>query len=52
MTIHSRSKRALAVLICLLVSAPELLFARFQPTSGSDMFTVEQEIQAGKEVAA
>jgi Zn-dependent protease with chaperone function len=36
----------------VLVSAPELLFARFQPTSGSDMFTVEQEIQAGQEAAA
>jgi Zn-dependent protease with chaperone function len=52
MTIHSRSKRALAFLLCLLVSAPELLFARFQPTSGSDMFTIEQEIQAGQEAAA
>src|SRR3954470_5917472 len=52
MKTHSWSRRALAGLLCLLLSAPELLYARVQPTSGSDMFTVEQEIQAGQQAAA
>ena len=52
MTIYSRSSRAIALLLCLLLSAPEALLARVQPTSGSNMFTVEQEIQAGQEAVA
>ena len=52
MTIYPRSTRAVALLLCLLLSAPEALLARVQPTSGSNMFTVEQEIQAGKEAVA
>lgn len=52
MTIYPRSTRAIALLLCLLISAPEALLARVQPTSGSNMFTVEQEIQAGKEAVA
>lgn len=49
---YPRSVRALALLLCALISAPELLDARVQPTSGSDMFTVEQEVQAGQQAAA
>jgi beta-barrel assembly-enhancing protease len=49
---YSRYTRALSVLLCVLLSAPELLYARVQPTSGSDMFTLEQEIKAGQEAAA
>ncbi|MFL6438225.1 MAG: M48 family metalloprotease [Terriglobales bacterium] len=52
MRTHSRSTRLLALLLTFLMSAPELLSARVQPTSGSDMFTIEQEIQAGQEAAA
>ena len=52
MTIYPRSTRAIALLLCLLLSAPEALLARVQPTSGSNMFTVEQEVQAGKEAVA
>ncbi|HET9741954.1 MAG TPA: M48 family metallopeptidase [Terriglobales bacterium] len=44
--------RALAICLCLLLAAPDLMYARFQPTSGSDMFTVQQEIQAGQQAAA
>ena len=40
------------MLLCVLLSTPELLDARVQPTSGSDMFTLEQEIQAGQQAAA
>ena len=39
------------MLLCVLLSTPELLDARVQPTSGSDMFTLEQEIQAGQQAA-
>jgi hypothetical protein len=39
-------------LLACILAAPELAYARFQPTSGSDMFTVDQEIQAGQEAAA
>lgn len=52
MTIFPRTTRAIAVLLCVLLSAPELLYSRVQPTSGSDMFTIDQEIQVGKEAAA
>jgi len=52
MTIYPRCTRATALLLCLLLSAPEALRARVQPTSGSNMFTVEQEIQAGQESVA
>ena len=52
MTIYPRSTRAIALMLCLLLSAPEALLARVQPTSGSNMFTVDQEIQAGQEAAA
>ncbi|HVH88055.1 MAG TPA: M48 family metallopeptidase [Terriglobales bacterium] len=52
MTIYSRSTRIVVVALCVLLSAPDLLFARVQPTSGSDMFTLDQEIQAGREAAA
>ena len=52
MTIYPRSTRAIALMLCLLLSGPEALLARVQPTSGSNMFTVDQEIQAGQEAAA
>jgi Zn-dependent protease with chaperone function len=44
--------RIVALLLCGLLAAPQLLYARVQPTSGSDMFTLDQEIQAGKQAAA
>lgn len=52
MTIYPQSTRAIALLLCLLLSAPEILSARVQPTTGSNMFTIDQEIQAGKEAVA
>lgn len=52
MTIYPRSTRAIALWLCLLLSAPEILSARVQPTTGSNMFTIDQEIQAGKEAVA
>jgi len=52
MTIYPRTTRILAPFLCVLLSAPELLYARVQPTSGSDMFTIDQEIQVGQQAAA
>jgi Zn-dependent protease with chaperone function len=52
MTIFLRTRGAIAALLCLLLSAPELLYGRVQPTSGSDMYTIDQEIQLGQQAAA
>ncbi|PYX98663.1 MAG: hypothetical protein DMG63_11230 [Acidobacteria bacterium] len=52
MTLYPRTTRVTAVVLCLLLLAPEGLLARVQPTSGSNMFTVDQEIQAGQEAVA
>ena len=52
MTTYPRSMRALALFLCGLLSAPELLYARVQPTSGSDMFTIDQEVQVGQQASA
>jgi hypothetical protein len=37
------------MVLALSIAAPPLLEARFQPTSGRDAFSREQEIQAGQE---
>jgi Zn-dependent protease with chaperone function len=52
MTIFPRSTRCVAVLLSALLCVPEPLYARFQPTSGSDLFSIDQEVQAGQEAAA
>lgn len=52
MTTFTRTARAIAVLLCALLSAPELLYSRVQPTSGSDAFTIDEEIQLGQQAAA
>lgn len=41
-----------ALLLAVLISAPPEVFARYQPTHGSDMYTAEQEIQIGQQAAA
>src|SRR5215475_5332580 len=40
--------------LCLLISlgAPEILHARVTPSSGFDMFSAQEEIEAGKQAAA
>jgi len=52
MYIYPRFMRGTALFLCLLMAAPQLLQARVQPTTGSDMFTVDQEVQAGQQAAA
>lgn len=44
--------RTLALILSSLLAAPELLEARVQPTTGSDMFTIDQEIQVGQQAVA
>src|SRR3954449_6871551 len=41
--------RCLAVLLALSLAAPELLEARVEPTHGFDMFSTQEEIQAGQQ---
>jgi Zn-dependent protease with chaperone function len=43
--------RTLAFFLCALLAAPQLLEARVQPTTGSDAYTVEQEVQLGQQAA-
>ncbi|HWC16995.1 MAG TPA: M48 family metallopeptidase, partial [Terriglobales bacterium] len=52
MAIHAGIKRMLSGFLCIVLSTPDLLSARVQPTSGSNMFTIDQEIEAGREAAA
>ncbi|MBI2679291.1 MAG: M48 family metalloprotease [Candidatus Koribacter versatilis] len=44
--------RTIALILALAIAAPQLAEARFQPTSGSNAFSEEQEVQLGKEAAA
>jgi beta-barrel assembly-enhancing protease len=43
--------RIIALILTASLAFPQLLYARVQPTSGSDMFTIDQEIQAGQQAA-
>lgn len=49
---HSLYVRLIAAILTALLAAPQLVYARVQPTSGSNMFTVQQEVQAGQQAAA
>jgi Zn-dependent protease with chaperone function len=44
--------RCLAALLALSLAVPELLEARVEPTHGFDMFSTQEEIQAGQQAAA
>ena len=44
--------RVIAIALAALLAAPQLVYARVQPTSGSNMFTIQQEVQAGQQAAA
>jgi Zn-dependent protease with chaperone function len=48
----SRSVRGIAVVLCALIASPQVLEARFTPTTGSNAFTVEDEIKIGQQAAA
>jgi Zn-dependent protease with chaperone function len=52
MKARSFTARFAAFVLTLAIAAPQLVEARFQPTTGRDSFTEEQEIQLGREAAA
>ncbi|MGH9670608.1 MAG: M48 family metalloprotease [Terriglobales bacterium] len=49
---RSFSKRVLAVALAILLVAPQVLEARYQPKPGWNLFSREQEAQIGKETSA
>src|SRR5258706_11467129 len=50
--IPSPPAKALAVFLILILAMPLPLFARYQPTRGSNAFSREQELQAGQQASA
>src|SRR5215470_20314443 len=52
--INGKSFVVCVLTLCLFisVSSPEILQARVKPSSGFDMFSAEEELQAGKQAAA
>jgi beta-barrel assembly-enhancing protease len=45
-------KRALAVVLTFVLVVPEAAFARYNPKPGMNFFSIEQDVQLGKENAA
>ena len=52
MKADSRMARTLALLLAVSLAWPELLAARVEPTHGFDMFSAQEEVQAGQQAAA
>jgi Zn-dependent protease with chaperone function len=52
MTAHSIVLRAIALLLAVCLFMPQALQARVQPTHGFDMFSAQEELQAGRQAAA
>jgi hypothetical protein len=50
--VPSRSTKTLATLLVLILAAPLQLFGRYQPTSGANAFSRDQEIEAGQQASA
>jgi len=50
--VPSPAAKALAVFLILILATPLQLFARYQPTRGSNAFSRDQELQAGQEASA
>ena len=51
MRTRSRAVRSVAILLTLCLAAPQLLEARVTPTHGFDLFSAQEEIQAGQQAA-
>jgi Zn-dependent protease with chaperone function len=49
---NSPAMRCLAVLLALGLAAPQFLAARVQPSHGFDMFSAQEEVQAGQQASA
>jgi Zn-dependent protease with chaperone function len=52
MRLRSLPARLVALTLALALVAPQLALARYQPTTGRNAFTEEQEIDIGKQAAA
>ena len=52
MRANSLATRWLAVLLAIFLAVPELLEARVEPTHGFDLFSAQEEVQAGQQAAA
>ena len=52
MRISLSAARRLTLLLTLAVAAPEALQARVEPSHGFDMFSAQEEVQAGQQAAA
>lgn len=52
MNARNRTVRIVAVVMAICLATPLQVFARYQPTRGSNAFSREQEIQAGQEASA
>jgi len=52
MNAHSRAFRTIALFLAVCLAAPLSVFARYQPTRGSNAFSREQEIEAGQQASA
>ena len=44
--------KLVALLLAIAMAAPQTVEARFKPSTSSDAFTRDQEIQIGQQVAA
>ncbi|HLB88504.1 MAG TPA: M48 family metallopeptidase [Terriglobales bacterium] len=51
MRVNSLAIRWLAVLLALCLAVPQLLEARVEPTRGFDLFSAQEEVQAGQQAA-
>jgi len=52
MNTRSSAAKTLAMILALTLATPLQLFARYQPTRGSNAFSRDQEIKAGEEASA
>ncbi len=51
-TVARRAPRALAIFLIVCLAMPVEVFARYQPTHGSNAFSREQELEAGQQASA
>lgn len=49
---YSNRMKVVALFLLWLIAAPQTLQARFEPTHGFDLFSAQQEVQAGQQAAA
>src|SRR6202171_3428329 len=52
MKVRSCSRKSAAVILAVCLAAPLQIFARYQPTRGSNAFSRDQELEAGQQASA